>query len=272
MSKAKRDKQGKFVKQSDADAARGDLGQVTFAPQGRDAINTNLKDDNNKRDQQVRDASGRVKPGVMAEQYPTGGLEPHDKRDRMMSLKRGLADNQGVTPFGKLTWSDEVGEYLLKKEEAVKYARFQEWFARHYDKMDDAAKEVARDLFPRFFTEREQKLRENTKLLYDLAALRLHGVRTPRDLALKYAADNGMIDLTNLTDILHPEAYAPKVDESFQAGVFNPDRYLMTQTVDNSATFRGSRKGVAQSAFPPARNQQIPFKNNTSVIKALGLV
>lgn len=189
--------------------------QVTFAPEGRDPITAPTETD-------------RFSPEMMAEQYPSKGYDARDARDAKYELIAELQGDTptGATPYGQVQWNDDVVRWMEKKKQAGVKAQFEQWFAAHFDKMSPTAKALAQDLYPNFYRERLQTLKLNVKLLEQLASIRLRGVQTKSDLFLQYAADQGLIDLSGIENVLHPEKMAADQTQRFKRGVFNPRRLL----------------------------------------------
>ena len=126
-----------------------------------------------------------------------------------------------------------LGQGMPPVVQAAKDADFQSWFAREYDKMDDVHKKWARKAFPRFFQQRLQTLDKNAEMLKKLARIRITGVTNPNDLALKYAADRGLLPLEIFENLLHPEQAhrGAGVDEhaQFRRGLFNVNLNYMNE-------------------------------------------
>jgi len=194
-------------------------------------------------------AAGATDTATQAEQYPTGHLRQQEEQDRINIIKSQLANARGETPYGKMTWSDEIAKWLLRKQQAAKKAAFQDWFAKNFDKLDEGRKAVARELYPRYYEERAEMIKENLDTLEQLAMLRLYGTRSPRDLALKYAAENGMIDMTPLTNILHPErVLATEGPVRFQRGLLNPDASINMGTSVDANIYTGQYNNPAYAS------------------------
>lgn len=207
---ATRDATGRFVKKAEKDVEDAHPEQFTVE---RDQASV------------AQEQAGAVTTTTQAPQYPTSKLSQAEEQDRLNILKSRLSDGQGNTPFGKLKWSDELGYWLLRKEQAAKKAAFQEWFAKTFDKLDEGRKAVARELYPQFYREREETLNENLDTLKRIVKLRLWGTRTPNDLALKYAYENGLIDLTAIRNMVWPEQSEMQQFRvaRFHRGLLNPD-------------------------------------------------
>lgn len=165
--------------------------------------------------------------GVMDEQFPTADLQTPDPRDALMSQKIQLADERGITPFGRLVASDSDFDWLDRKRQQEDEANFQAWFAQNYDYMAPEQKAVARRLWPNFYEQRQRLLEKNVKLQQKIAELKLHGPQSKEDLLLQYAVESGYIPADPLENILHPERSREAAEkaarqETFVRGLLNP--------------------------------------------------
>lgn len=227
MSDSKpRDKEGKFVSGAEKAAADARPNQVIVGEPGANGegtygapVGANVPTEE------------RMQRG-MAEQYPTDALSAADGRDELMMMRYNLGERLGRQQF-----KDEDAYWLLKKMEAAKDADFQSWFAREYDRMDDVHKKWARKAFPRFFQQRLATLDKNAEMLKRLARIRITGVTSKQDLALKYAADRGLIPVEIFENLLHPEqahqARAVNEQSQFRRGLFNIDTSYMNERSPN---------------------------------------
>lgn len=168
-------------------------------------------------------------PGAVDEQFPTTALTKKDARDVMMTDKLALADEEGITPFGQLIATDEDFAWLRGKREKEEEANFQQWFALNYDHMNPEGKAIARDLWPDFYAQRDQTLDETVELQRRIAKMKLHGIRTVKDLFLQYAIESGYIQADPLEHVIHPEKAAAAKNratrqERYGRGLFNPRR------------------------------------------------
>lgn len=165
------------------------------------------------------------------EQFPTNGLGAQDRRDALMSAKLSSQTDKGVTPFGVLQATDSDFEWLRKKRETEAEANFQAWFAENFDKMSPTQKKLAKEMFPRFYSQRVEQLNRSVKLQAKLAKLKLLGIEDKDDLLLQYAAEAGYIDADPLEHILHPEKRKAQMDADwrkarYKRGLLNPNRLL----------------------------------------------
>lgn len=184
-------------------------------------------------------------PGDIAEQYPTSANQINDPRDAKYQLLEQIRPdpNTADTPYGRIQWSDDVFDWLQKKKQVTEKAKFEEWFAAHFDKMSPTAKALAKELYPSFYRDRMKTLKMNVKLLEKLAAIRIRGVQSKDDLMLQFAADQGYIDTINIINILHPETHdREERAQEYKRGLFNPRRYMFGESGkltahDNSSVF-----------------------------------
>lgn len=165
--------------------------------------------------------------GVMAEQFPTAALKTPSKDDVRMTTKLTLADEKGVTPFGRLVATDRDFDWLDKKRAAADELALQTWFAENFDNMTPEGKKLAHRLLPSFYKQREQLLDKMIRLQGRIARVKLHGPRSKADLMLLYALESGLIPSDPLENILHPEKATrqqteAKRKENWQRGLLNP--------------------------------------------------
>ena len=213
------------------------------------------------------------------EQFPSSGYQDKDPRDVLMEAKLSSQVEPGVTPFGVLQAKDSDFEWLRKKRETEAYANFSSWFAEFFDHASPAQKQLAQELFPRFYREREEQLDRSIALQARIAKLKLLGVRNKDDLMLQYAAEAGLIDSDPLEYILHPEKALKQGKKSsrrrqYGRGLFNPRRlhfgdtgpYIARENADSifgdgrtsarrdapfvSAVDTGSGKDIMDYSFP----------------------
>jgi hypothetical protein len=279
---AKKGATAKLVRKAESDVARAEPEQVNFLP------DTTA----NAAGPQARAAYGDATAadpdpnGVkMAEQYPTDGLSGADERDRLQQIKMSLQTNTpGITPYGRMTFKDEDAYWLLKKEEAAKAAAFEEWFARQFDRASPAQKKLARETFPRFYQQRLETLDRNLETLRKVARLRIQGPKTSEDVALMFAADNGLLPMATLENILHPERVNLPAAQQFQRGLFNPNSWFLGPPQDDVSRQRQSelyhgRTNPALAAPAGGGNATWPVTNvprqdtqNATVLRSLGLI
>lgn len=203
---------------------------------------------------------------AMAEQYPNKHLGAEDKNDEKYEIMQRLAKKDH--PLGAPKWNDDVLRWIKKKQDAGIKAEFQKWFAQEFDKMNPTAKAYARQMYPNFYAERMQTLKLNASLLEQLASIRLRGVTSKSDLYLQYAADNGLIDLSGIEDILHPDGTKEDEEVEFERGLFNPRRRYpgftrSTTERDKSYSVWGGQDNTApaynDTFYKPHRKVQFPF-------------
>lgn len=211
-------KTGQYVSNKIHNKMEKSVQQVNFKPNGRDEWEEGIA----------------VTPETVAEQYPSKGYSAADKRDEKYELIEQLQKESvdaggrpGATPYGQVQWNDDVVEWMKKKKQAGIKLQFEKWFSENFDKMTPTAKALAQQLYPNFYKERLQTLKLNIKMLEQLASIRLRGVQTKSDLFLQFAADQGLIDMDNIQNILHPEGDADRSADQFKRGLFNPRRHMM---------------------------------------------
>lgn len=158
-----------------------------------------------------------------AEYFPTAYLSAADERDLMMQTRLQIGNDLGQQQF-----KEQDAEWLLKKIRAAKDADFQAWFAKNYDKSSVTAKAWGREVFPEYYKQRMATLDINLDTLRKLARIKIRGVETPEDVALQYAADQGLLPMEQLSDILHGGGVSTLKDRqaAFQRGLFNINTFF----------------------------------------------
>lgn len=185
---------------------------------------------------------------VMDEQFPTDRLDAKDERDKLMDAKIRLSQGMppGVTPFGKMTYSDEDAKWLLRKQKAVEAANFQQWFAQWFDRASPADKAKAKKLVPTFYTQREDLLKRQCQNLFDVAKIKLNGVESYSDLLKQFELETGRLDVGPLNTLLNPESDPEKANAQgrFRRGLLSPWRVF-----GEEAFPLDGRTGVAQRGY-----------------------
>lgn len=189
--------------------------------------------------------------GVMDEQFPTDQLSSKDERDKIMDAKIQLSQGMppGVTPFGKMTLSDEDLKWLERKQKAVEAANFQKWFAEWFDHASPADKAKAKKLLPNFYSQREALLKKQCGNLFDVARIKLNGVESFSDLRKQYELETGRLDVGPLNHLLNPESDPEKANAAgrFQRGLLSPWRVF-----GEEAFPLDGRSGVLQRGYEQA--------------------
>lgn len=224
---------------------------------------------------------------AQAEQFPTSKLSAAEDVDRMNMLKLQLQDDPvnapGITKFGRLDAKDEYFEWLLRKKDAAKAVAFQDWYAKNFDRMGPAAKELSRELYPEFYNQREATLEENIDTVRKIAKLKIFGPRSQEDIALQFALDEGFIDTTYLSNLINPGAVADDNKESkAKLGLLNPNRYLFhaagtttfgdyNKTHDPKGTQRDATSNTSIKFWNWGVSGQPQALDNIRVLQSLGL-
>lgn len=190
-----------------------------------------------------------------AEYFPTAYLSAADERDLMMQTRLQLGNELGQQQF-----KEQDAEWLLKKIRAAKDADFQAWFAKNYDKSSVTAKAWGREVFPEYYKQRLATLDINLDTLRKLARIKIRGVETPEDVALQYAADQGLLPMEQLQNILHGggETGVATQQARFQRGLFNINTFFDgsrvgrgVQDLDRSAYYGRNDVGTASRFSDP---------------------
>lgn len=162
----------------------------------------------------------------------------------------------GVTPFGMLQATEADFETLEKMREHELEMQFEQWFASNYDKMGPEQKAYARHMWNHFYEKRLQNLEYNLELLGQLARIEITGIKTKKDLLLKYAKEAGFIDTNYVENILHPEkAERAQKEEARQKnmrrGWLNPRRLLRGDWGGDTRS-NNSKKAMGKNFANPA--------------------
>lgn len=162
----------------------------------------------------------------------------------------------GVTPMGILQATDADFETLEKMREHELEMQFEQWFASNYDKMGPEQKAYARHMWNHFYEKRLQNLEYNLELLGQLARIEITGIKTKKDLLLKYAKEAGFIDTNYVENILHPEkAERAQKEEARQKnmrrGWLNPRRLLRGDWGGDTRS-NNSKKAMGKNKANPA--------------------
>lgn len=218
---------------------------------------------------------GLTQTGVPDEQFPAD-YTAHDKRDEYMDAKLKLQKEgqPGVTAFGIAEQSEDDIKWLLKKQAAAEEANFEQWFAQEYDRLDPASKEWAREALPRFYSKREQLLKRQTENLHRLASIKLHGIRSKKDLMTMYALDTGRLDVGPLQNLLNPETTEARAaaQDNFKRGLMNPRRFYFGDEGpgDTQArrrrNFEAGMKGFREGPIGMGYSTGFPPLGNTDAI------
>lgn len=144
----------------------------------------------------------------------------YDSRDDLVRRKMQLMDDDGMTPFGRVYYSDEDGKWLEKKEAAVESANFDKWFNDSFNKNDLASRQLAQQLNPEFYAARERKLRERTEEVLALKNIQLRGPQTEEDLRRLFLINTGRVQLPPDWDRIGSTTQDPKrTMQVFQQGL-----------------------------------------------------
>lgn len=117
--------------------------------------------------------------------------------DRMTAVKQSLVVDPatGMTPFGRLQFSDRDAQALLRKEDVLREAEFDSWFNQNFNKADLATRRLAQEIYPEFFAKREAEMINRAKLALQIALIQLRGPKTEEDLMIQFGIENGDVTL-----------------------------------------------------------------------------
>lgn len=208
--------------------------------------------------------AGPRQDGVMAEQFPTAALKKQSKQDVRMTTKLELANEQGITPFGRLVATDKDFDWLDKKRAAQDEIALQTWFAENFDRMTPEGKKLAHRLLPEFYKQRQALLNKMIKLQGKIAHVKLHGPQNKQDLMLLYALESGLIPADPLENILHPErASRQRTEENRKAnwnrGLLNPRAYARSGFGADRTTNASTLMGYGQTPGNPSESGENSF-------------
>lgn len=218
---------------------------------------------------------------VPAEQFPTAALKDkkHKRKDAEMGMKAvlsaeaeaaaGASYEPGTTKFGVMQLKDSDLKWVQRKAEEAEEANFQQWFAQQFDHMSPADKNVAKRLYPQFYSQRKQLLRKQADNVANLARIKLTGPENFHDLMMLYLAETGRLDLGPVQNLLRPETNTTASTLArYRRGLLNPVGLQRgAPTFDNERNVNqrvfGSQLQKAQSnrrigfeaGFPPAGSE-----------------
>lgn len=135
--------------------------------------------------------------GTGAQQFPRDFKAGTEEWDRVQALRQQLVTDpaNAMTPFGQLQFSDRDAYALLKKQQALKEADFDSWFAEQYHVNDLPTRQFAQEINPGFYAAREAKMVERAKMALRIKLIELRGPRDEKDLQIVYGLKTGEIRL-----------------------------------------------------------------------------
>ena len=178
-----------------------------------------------KRYEAAADPGQRLPPrnnnqgGSEAGQFPARYYEPDDGDD-VMHIKDQLASAGRPAPV-----TDNDVATILRKRAAVEVAKQEDWFQNSWKFASDnpVQQRWAQQVFPEYFSRREQVIDEQTLLQNQLAKIKLRGPRSREDIDLLYAIDMGVVKVEDsaIWNITGTTLAAPR------RGLFSPRRVII---------------------------------------------
>lgn len=164
---------------------------------------------------QGRDLSEKMADGVVVGKTSDMGVQggataalfqkdysARDKRDDMVMLKQQLMNQDGMTPFGQVYASDEDMRWLERKAAAAEQVNFDDWFASNFNVNDLAGRQWAQEVYPKFYSDRENEMLQRTQEAFKIKMLQLRGPQTKEDLVKLYLLNTGRVVLPPDWDVI----------------------------------------------------------------------
>jgi hypothetical protein len=180
-------------------------------------------------------AAGNGGP-VPSGSFPRKGFEARDARDEIISEKmQFIQGNNGMSPFGLVTASDQDFKWLQKKRETEAAANFDAWAGQNFHSDDPAVRKWHQEINPSYYEERERLMVERAKMALRIKLLKLRGPKTEEDLVTIWGLQTGRIKLDDDWDRIGPYEGKPSdhnkqgqlsSQQRFANGLFSPKRYL----------------------------------------------
>lgn len=194
--------------------------------------------------------------GTGAQQFPRDFKAGTEEWDRVQALRQQLVTDpaNAMTPFGQLQFSDKDAYALLKKQQALKEADFDSWFAEQYHVNDLPTRQFAQEINPGFYAAREAKMVERAKMALRIKLIELRGPRDEKDLQIVYGLKTGEIRLDPGWDQI---GYTPNgFDQATESGRLRRDLGLASRMFvrPTQALQEGNRPNIG---FAPMARQ--PF-------------
>lgn len=132
--------------------------------------------------------------GARAAQFPRK-FSARSDRDDLVRMKMEMMDEDGMTPFGQVQFTERDARWLMEKQKAQEAANFDKWFGANFHTNDVAGRAVAQELYPRYYEERERHMTERAKLALRIKLMELRGPKSEEDLLVLYGLQSGILQL-----------------------------------------------------------------------------
>jgi hypothetical protein len=170
------------------------------------------------------------------------------RMDDKMRMRDQISDAQGNTPFGQLTYTDEVGRWLEDKAEKTEEANFDAWFGANFNKSNLADRQIAQSLNPKYYSEREKFMRERTEAALRLKLIQLRGPQSEDDMYMLYLVETGRVELPEDWDRIGPVLTGP-MNNANEEQKFKDRLFRLPRITSQFERARNARGNQANGAF-----------------------
>lgn len=122
-------------------------------------------------------------------------FQAYDSRDNLVNTKMQLMNNEGMTPFGQVYFSDKDAEWLERKRAVAEAANYDSWFNSQFNKPDLAARQFAQQINPDFYASREREMMDRVNEVVALKKIQLRGPQSKEDLYKIWLINSGRVVL-----------------------------------------------------------------------------
>ncbi len=219
-----------------------------------------------------QDREGKVQGGAAAFSFPNS-FSAASPRDEIVDLKRQLMDDNGMSPFGQVQFSERDARWLLEKQQATEQANFDSWFGSQFHKNDVASRQFAQQVYPEYYDERERKMTERAKLALRINLIKLRGPRNEEDLITLYGLQTGKIRLEDGWDKIGvsykkvSDQTGPGAPVRFSRGLLSVRKFLsQAERTANLATGQNPFGEVSVAdPFKPAPEERAAAPPNSTM-------
>lgn len=166
--------------------------------------------------------TGRGRGDEAQDEFPAQYFPDQSEEDERIQMKMRLLRGQ-ERPLGDAMLTDKDIEYFMKKEETKQHILFDEWFSRLFDTKDINKRRLAQELYPEYYSKREEEIDRQAAIQKKLAMIKLRGIKDLDDLKFVYALQSGDIKLRKVP-LYNLDTAEAEPDKQFQKGLFNPAR------------------------------------------------
>lgn len=172
--------------------------------------------------------TGRTRGDPEQADFPAQYFPDQSEEDERIQMKMRLL-KAPERPLGDAMLTDKDVEYFLKKEDTKQLIMFDEWFSRLFETNDINKRRLAQELYPEFYSKKEQEIDRQAAIQKKIAMIKLRGIRDLDDLKFVYALQSGDIVLRK-EPLYNLDRKMEDPATKFHKGLFNPARRV---TVDD---------------------------------------